>query len=277
MFSAVSRPRPRSFLNASPSERVMPSNMRFSGRKRRRAGCGGVITLRQPERFNRTERRESRRYPEQWPAIGSIGHNPDWTERIDAMRGFVWVIRPCPEFSTGPPARSRRYWRRRLAAVAGAEARRRLARDRDSSTSSPPAGRRSWEHEPVGAGYAGPGGRRRQGLRHGPPPDKDPASSAVARDRPGTEPDLCASTRRPASELWKHEYPTDYTISYPRGPRCTPIVDGDRVYTLGAMGDLLLLWTPRRQAGLVEELRQGLERRPPVWGFAPTRSSTATS
>src|SRR5262245_56433829 len=27
-FSAVSRPRPRSFLNASPSERVMPSNMR---------------------------------------------------------------------------------------------------------------------------------------------------------------------------------------------------------------------------------------------------------
>src|SRR5262245_43768751 len=27
-FSAVSRPRPRSFLNASPSDRVMPSNMR---------------------------------------------------------------------------------------------------------------------------------------------------------------------------------------------------------------------------------------------------------
>src|SRR4051794_33562878 len=52
-LSAVSRPRPRSFLNASPSERVMPSNMRNHQRKARR--CQRIVTLRQTRaRFNRT-------------------------------------------------------------------------------------------------------------------------------------------------------------------------------------------------------------------------------
>ena len=36
--------------------------------------------------------------------------------------------------------------------------------------------------------------------------------------------------------LWKHECPIVYTIAYPSGPRCTPTIDGDRVYTLGAEG-----------------------------------------
>ncbi len=39
-------------------------------------------------------------------------------------------------------------------------------------------------------------------------------------------------------EVWKHEYEARYTISYPLGPRATPTVDGDRVYTLGAVGHL---------------------------------------
>ena len=37
-------------------------------------------------------------------------------------------------------------------------------------------------------------------------------------------------------ELWRHEYNRPYQISYPSGPRCTPTVDGERVYTLGAEG-----------------------------------------
>jgi outer membrane protein assembly factor BamB len=41
-------------------------------------------------------------------------------------------------------------------------------------------------------------------------------------------------------ELWKFEYPTDYEdlYGYNNGPRCMPVVDGDRVYTLGAEGML---------------------------------------
>ena len=40
--------------------------------------------------------------------------------------------------------------------------------------------------------------------------------------------------------LWQFEYPSDYAdlYGYDNGPRCAPIVDGDRVYTFGAEGML---------------------------------------
>jgi outer membrane protein assembly factor BamB len=38
--------------------------------------------------------------------------------------------------------------------------------------------------------------------------------------------------------LWKFEYPTDYqdAYNYSNGPRCCPVIDGDRVYTYGVEG-----------------------------------------
>lgn len=41
-------------------------------------------------------------------------------------------------------------------------------------------------------------------------------------------------------ELWKFSYPTDYEdyFGYNNGPRCCPVVDGDRVYIYGAEGML---------------------------------------
>lgn len=41
--------------------------------------------------------------------------------------------------------------------------------------------------------------------------------------------------------LWKHEYRARYTVSYPAGPRSTPVVHGDLVYTVGAVGHLFCL------------------------------------
>ena len=40
-------------------------------------------------------------------------------------------------------------------------------------------------------------------------------------------------------QVWAHTYDCPYKIAYPTGPRTTPAVDGDHVYTLGAMGHLI--------------------------------------
>jgi outer membrane protein assembly factor BamB len=64
--------------------------------------------------------------------------------------------------------------------------------------------------------------------------------------------------------LWKFEYPTDYEdyFGYNNGPRCCPVIDGDRVYIYGAEGmlhclravDGQLLWKveTRSEFGVVQ-------------------------
>ena len=46
--------------------------------------------------------------------------------------------------------------------------------------------------------------------------------------------------RKTGEELWKFEYPTDYEdlYGYNGGPRCSPLVEGNRVYIFGAEGML---------------------------------------
>ncbi|MBM81221.1 MAG: pyrrolo-quinoline quinone [Planctomycetaceae bacterium] len=53
----------------------------------------------------------------------------------------------------------------------------------------------------------------------------------------GTERVLCLDANT-GEEKWKHEYSCRYTVSYPAGPRSTPVVDNGLVYTIGAMGDM---------------------------------------
>ena len=68
--------------------------------------------------------------------------------------------------------------------------------------------------------------------------------------------------------VWKHEYPARYTISYPAGPRATPLVHDGRVYHIGAVGHFKcldaksgkLLW----QKHFVNDFGTTL----PVWGMA---------
>lgn len=69
-------------------------------------------------------------------------------------------------------------------------------------------------------------------------------------------------------QLWHHDYLARYTVSYPAGPRSTPVVDNDRVYTIGAMGHMFcfnaesgkVLW----QKNFVDDFGTDL----PTWGMA---------
>jgi len=68
--------------------------------------------------------------------------------------------------------------------------------------------------------------------------------------------------------LWKHEYPVTYTIAYPAGPRCTPTVHGDRVYTLGAEGDLFCLKVATGEVVWSRDLTKDYATKAALWGWA---------
>jgi outer membrane protein assembly factor BamB len=59
-----------------------------------------------------------------------------------------------------------------------------------------------------------------------------------------------------------------YAISYPAGPRCTPIVDGDRLYTLGAEGDLFCFEAASGKVIWSQKLKSVYKTDSPLWGYA---------
>lgn len=83
----------------------------------------------------------------------------------------------------------------------------------------------------------------------------------------GNERILCLDAKT-GKLLWKHEYPVTYSISYPAGPRCTPIVDGKSLYVLGAEGHL---WCLDRETGDViwtHQLKEKYATKAALWGYA---------
>jgi outer membrane protein assembly factor BamB len=68
--------------------------------------------------------------------------------------------------------------------------------------------------------------------------------------------------------LWTHKYPCTYNISYPAGPRTTPVVSGGKVYTLGAMGDLFCLDIKDGSVVWSKNLEKLYKTKAPMWGFS---------
>jgi len=77
---------------------------------------------------------------------------------------------------------------------------------------------------------------------------------------------LNAKTGEP---IWQRSFPCSYKMSYAGGPRATPTVDGDRVYVLGAEGNLRCLSTETGDDVWEKDLKAdyGLELCP-MWGYA---------
>ena len=59
-------------------------------------------------------------------------------------------------------------------------------------------------------------------------------------ERQGNQATLLCLKAETGDELWQFQYPTDYEdlLGYNNGPRCSPVIDDDRVYIYGAEGML---------------------------------------
>ncbi len=83
----------------------------------------------------------------------------------------------------------------------------------------------------------------------------------------GTERVLCLDEAT-GEVQWKHDYPVKYTVSYPSGPRCTPNVDGNLVYTLGSEGDLFCFDIPTGKIVWSKDLKAEYGTKAALWGYA---------
>ncbi len=93
-----------------------------------------------------------------------------------------------------------------------------------------------------------------------------PKDAFAHEAQPGVERVMCIDDAT-GKVLWTHEYDCPYNISYSIGPRTTPAVDGERVYTLGAEGDLLCLSVADGKMIWSKKL-SGEKAATPGWGFA---------
>jgi outer membrane protein assembly factor BamB len=121
----------------------------------------------------------------------------------------------------------------------------------------------------IGGGFSGPAvaeGRvyvmDRQGEQL--PKGKEYAGKAGLK---GKERVVCldAATGKP---VWTHEYDCHYRVLYTSGPRNTPTVEGGRVYTVGAMGDVLCLDAAKGTVFWHKRLTELCKTDPPLWGYS---------
>ncbi len=123
---------------------------------------------------------------------------------------------------------------------------------------------------PIGAGYSGPvvaNGRVFITDRLLPAGAENPANPFGRNQVEGKERVLCLD--EPTGKiLWKYEYECPYEISYPAGPRAVPVIAGDKVYTLGAMGNLICFNVKSGDVVWSKDLPAEYHFPVPMWGTA---------
>ncbi len=123
--------------------------------------------------------------------------------------------------------------------------------------------------KPVGPGYTGPAvAKGRVYVMDRVRPGDGEKKQPVYKPGPGKERVLCLSAKD-GSLIWKHEYEAPYIkMGYPSGPRTTPLVEGDRVYTLGAAGHLFCLDADTGKVIWAKDFQKDLKAPQPFWGWA---------
>ena len=134
----------------------------------------------------------------------------------------------------------------------------------------PPQGPPVRWRTPIGGGFAGPAVAANRVYitdRKIAQGERNPANPFQRGTVPGTERILCLDAAD-GRILWKHEHDCSYTVSYPSGPRTTPVVFGGKVYTLGAEGHLFCLDAASGTVLWSRELRKDYNIQSPIWGFS---------
>jgi outer membrane protein assembly factor BamB len=108
---------------------------------------------------------------------------------------------------------------------------------------------------PVGEGYSGPAVA---------------AGRVYLTDRiadEGVERILCVDAET-GRELWKHVHPVRYTVSYPAGPRTTPVIHEGLCYTIGAEGHMFCFDAVDGTIRWSKEFQKDFGTPLPTWGMA---------
>ena len=124
----------------------------------------------------------------------------------------------------------------------------------------PPGGLTATWRTPINAGYAGPAVA--DGRVFVVDSRRVKANQAIER--------ALAIDEHTGRVLWTYEWPTDYSglqLVYAIGPRATPTVDGERVFVLGAMGNLVALDVRTGRVLWQKDYVKDFDAPVPSWGM----------
>ena len=126
----------------------------------------------------------------------------------------------------------------------------------------------------IGAGYGGPAvadGRVFVMDREAEVPDTQVEGNPnfFRAEIPGNERVRCLR-ESDGDVLWTHAWSCKYTTAFPyaNGPRCTPTIDGELVFVLGAEGHLWCLQAATGEVLWSKEFGRDYGLKTPTWGWA---------
>jgi outer membrane protein assembly factor BamB len=122
---------------------------------------------------------------------------------------------------------------------------------------------------PVGTGYAGPAvaGGKVFVMDYVPRSGKITNNPGGLDQLEGSERVLCLDAGT-GQLIWKYQYDRPYALSFGGGPRCTPTVDGLRVFTLGAEGNLSCLDVETGKLVWGKDFVKDYAAKTPFWGVS---------